>query len=282
MQFELIRIGIAVALTSVAAWQDSKTSYVDDWVLYAMVASGLVLNALAFDLPFFLSTLPFAVLIAIAGFILWRRGSFGQGDVWLFLGLQLLLPAYPSFVKISLPNFPFAASVFLAASFFSVVGAGVFYFYSLCREEKNFVKSNALKLGVLVMVSVALAVFLSSVGVGVFAKAFFLVFAVAALFFALFYVEIKEKILVKWLSPKQIEDEDVLVVERVPPEIVEKYSLGRVITKREFEKLELIVKSGKMRKFPVLKNLIRFNPYVLLGLLACLYAGDLMLWVLLR
>ena len=282
MEFELIRVGIAVALTSVAAWQDSRTSYVDDWVLYSMVAAGLVLNALTFNLPFFISTLPFAVLIAIAGFVLWKRGSFGQGDVWLFLGLQLLLPFYPSFSKISLPNFPFAASVFLAASFFSVIGASVFYFTLLREQQKNFVKANALKLCILAAVGLALAFFMSSVSFNLFASAFFLLFLVSALFFAFFYKDIKEKVLVKFLSPAQIEDEDVLVLDKMPPSLVDKYSLGRVITKKEFEKLKRIAKGGRMKKFPVLKNLIRFNPYVLLGLIACLYAGDLMLWILLQ
>jgi len=55
-----------------------------------------------------------------------------------------------------------------------------------------------------------------------------------------------------------------------------------VATKSVFAKLKALSQRGVMKKFPVYKNLIRFNPYVLLGLIACLYAGDLLVWVLLR
>src|SRR3989338_8231121 len=116
MDFEILRVVIAVVLTAIAAWQDNKTSYVDDKVLYALVGAGLLLNVLSFNVSFFISTLPAALFIVAFGYLLWRRGSFGQGDVWLFLGLQLLLPEYPSFVQSPLPNFPFVASVFLASS----------------------------------------------------------------------------------------------------------------------------------------------------------------------
>ncbi|HIH20575.1 TPA: prepilin peptidase [Candidatus Micrarchaeota archaeon] len=278
MNFELVRIAIAVALTGVAAYEDAKTSYVSDRVLYAMIAAGLLLDVAA-GLGFFLSVLPFALVIALGGFILWKRGSFGQGDVWLFLGLQLLLPSYPSFAQTSLPGFPFTASVFLASSFFSTIGAGAFYASGLFKV-KNFFERSKVKLVALVAVVFAVSWFVSMLSLGVLAKAFFVLFSACALFFAFFFTEIKEKLLVKFVPLSQVDDEDVLVVELMPETLLKQYSLGRVVTKNEFEKLKKIVKGGRMKRFPILKNLIRFNPYVLLGLLACLYAGDLLLWLL--
>ncbi|MFH1056647.1 MAG: A24 family peptidase [Candidatus Micrarchaeota archaeon] len=276
MFLEPLRIAIAVILTGTAAYQDSKTSYVSDWILYSMIAAGLLLNAATMDAGFFLSTLPVAIVIAAAGFVMWKRGSLGQGDVWLFLGLQFLLPEFPSFSQIALPGFPFVASVFLAASFFSVFGSSVFYAWLLAKK-KGLEKT---KVVVFAGVSIVAAFFFFTSFLSPSAKAFFAFFSIAALFLALFFNDIKEKILVQWVPLSQVEDEDVLVLERIPSQVARKYSLGRVATAGIMAKLKKIVKSGRMKKFPVYKNLIRFHPYVFLGLLACLYVGDVLLWVL--
>jgi len=278
MDFEILRVVIAVVLTAIAAWQDNKTSYVDDKVLYALVGAGLLLNVLSFNVSFFISTLPAALFIVAFGYLLWRRGSFGQGDVWLFLGLQLLLPEYPSFVQSPLPNFPFVASVFLASSVFSLFGSSAFYAAKLA-QAKAFDK---LRSATFLVLGASAAFFLSKLPVSPLAKLFFSLFVISGVFLALFYRTIKEKVLVQWVGLNGVEDEDVLALDKLPHAFVRKHGLEKVATKSVFAKLKALSKSGRMKKFPVYKNLIRFNPYVLAGLLACLYAGDLLVWVLLR
>ncbi|MEM4255550.1 MAG: prepilin peptidase [Candidatus Norongarragalinales archaeon] len=277
LNFELLRVAIAVVFTAIAAYQDNKTSYVDDKVLYALVGAGLLLNVLSFDFAFFVSTLPAALFIGVFGFVLWRRGSFGQGDVWLFLGLHLILPEYPSFVQLPLPSLPFVASVFLASSVFSLFGSSAFYAARLTRA-KAFDK---LRFASLVALSASSVFFLYKTPLQPLAKLFFSLFVISSVFLALFYRTIKEKVLIQWVSLKGVEDEDVLALEKLPSSFVKKHGLEKVVTKSVFQKLKALSKSGRMKKFPVFKNLIRFNPYVLAGLLVCLYAGDLLVWVLL-
>jgi len=278
MNFELIRIAIAVVLTSIAAYEDNKTSYVSDWVLYALVGAGFLLDVLSFDLAFILSVLPAALFIGIFGYFLWKGGSFGQGDVWLFLGLQLLLPEYPSFALVSLPSLPFAASVFLASSVFALFGSTAFYAAKLA-QQKLFDKHRVFAL---LGLGAGAVFFFNTTPIPPLGKAFFSLFTICAVFVALFYQKIKENVLIQWVSLKDVEDEDVLALEKLPKAFVKKEGLEKVATKSVWKKLQALSKAGKMRKFPVYKNLIRFNPYVLLGLIACLYAGDLLVWVLLR
>lgn len=278
MDFEILRVVIAVVLTAIAAWQDNKTSYVDDKVLYALVGAGLLLNALSFSVSFFISTLPAALFIAAFGYLLWKRGSFGQGDVWLFLGLQFLLPEYPSFVQSPLPSFPFVASVFLASSVFSLFGSTAFYAAKLAQANAF----DKIRSAAFIVLGVSAAFLLYLLPVAPLAKLFFSLFAISTVFLALFYRTITEKVLVQWVSLKGVEDEDVLALDKLPRDFVKKHGLGKVATKSVFAKLKALSKSGRMKKFPVYKNLIRFNPYVLAGLIACLYAGDLLVWVLFR
>ncbi len=282
MNLELARIAAAVILTAVAAYEDSKTSYVSDWVLYAMIGAGLLLNALSLNLSFFHSALPAAAVIALFGYVFWKRGSFGQGDVWLFIGLQLLLPEYPSFSLYPLPNFPFVLSVFLAASLFSVVGSSLFYAFKL-RQAKAFASERKSLLFLAIASAAVISVpLLILPQVNALAKIAFVLIGTAAFFFAAFYRAIKEKVLVQWVPLSQVEDEDVIAVERIPSSISSKHSIGRVATAGVMRKLKQLSQSGKMRRFPIYKNLIRFNPYVLLGLLACLYAGDVLVFILTR
>ncbi len=276
LNLELLRIVFALAFTSIAAYQDNKTSYVSDKVLYAMVGGGLLLNILSFNPAFFISTLPVALFIAVFGYLLWKRGSFGQGDVWLFLGLHLLLPEYPSFVQIPLLQFPFVASVFLASSVFSLFGSSAFYAAKLA-QQKLFDKFRS---SAFIILSVSTVFFLYKMPLPPLAKLFFALFIISGVFLALFYRAIKEKVLIQWVSLKGVEDEDVIAIEKMPAGIVKKYGLEKVATKSVFKRLRALSKSGRMKRFPVYKNLIRFNPYVLAGLIACLYAGDLLVWVL--
>ena len=277
MDFELVRIGIAVALTGVAAYQDAKTSYIDDKILYAMVAIGALLDVFFLpmkDWPFVLTG---AAAIAVIGFVAYKRGSFGQGDVWLFLGLQLLLPFYPSFARVSLPNFPFVASVFLAASFLSVLGSTLLYGKMLFERRLFERNQSILFAGVCLLVAIVLALLPL---VPFSAKAVFFLFIVSGVFLAVFYSRIREKILITPLKPEEIEDEDVLAIEKMKPELVKKYGVERVLTQKQISVLKKIREREGVAKFPVFKHLPRFGPYVLLGLIACVYAGDLLVFLL--
>ncbi|HLC38455.1 MAG TPA: prepilin peptidase [Candidatus Norongarragalinales archaeon] len=276
MLFETLRIAIAVVGTGLAAYQDAKTSYIDDKILYAMVLAGLLLDVLFLPqsvLPFVLGV---GVLIAGIGFIAYKRGSFGQGDVWLFLGLHLLLPFYPSFSAFSLPNFPFVASVFLAASVFAVFGSTLLYAKMLFEKKLVSLKT----LGVLAAVMLLFALMLFTSPLPILAKTFFFLFIGFAFFLTMFYQTITQKLLILPTPIEKIEDEDVLAVDKMDSSIVKKYGLERVLTQKQISILKRIRAEKKMSKFPVFKNLPRFGPYTLLGLIACIFAGDLLLFVL--
>ncbi|MFH0923089.1 MAG: prepilin peptidase, partial [Candidatus Micrarchaeota archaeon] len=95
MNFELLRVAIALGATGLAAWQDHKTSFIDDKITLGMIAAGILLNVLTFDMDFIIWVGGIALAIAAIGYFAYKTGQFGGGDVLLFLGLHLLLPVYP-------------------------------------------------------------------------------------------------------------------------------------------------------------------------------------------
>ncbi|MFH0922526.1 MAG: hypothetical protein V1811_00530, partial [Candidatus Micrarchaeota archaeon] len=76
-------------------------------------------------------------------------------------------------------------------------------------------------------------------------KLFFLFLGVSAAFLLVFKREIMDSVVVQRIKISQIEDEDILAIDKMPLRLVRKYSLEKVLTKTEVEKLK---KSRKPRK----------------------------------
>ncbi len=264
MNFELLRVAIAVVGTGALAWEDWRTSFMDDRVLYAMIFAGALLNLATLDASFIFSAFAPFTLILLGGYFLWRAGQFGAGDVYLFAGLQLLLPFWP-FGEPQL--FPFALSVFLAASLFAVIGTAAGY--AVMIREK-LVGGKAAALAALMLAGLG---FFAFFGVSAAVTALYLMFS-SSFFYLLYRNEIIEAN-VEWVSLKKVDEEDVLALDRLPKSKVKEFGLEKVATRKQLKRLK---KTG-LKKFPVYKHLPRFGPFVLAGLLACLALGDVYLFL---
>jgi len=112
----------------------------------------------------------------------------------------------------------------------------------------------------------------------------FLVYIIAfapAVFLAAFGKQVKEEIIVQPTPISKILDEDVLATEMMDPAVVSKYGLQRVVTKSELEKLKIVERKEKVKEFPIARDLPRFGPFLLLGLLISLLVGNVIVLVLL-
>ena len=263
MNFALLRGVIAVGGTALLAWEDWRTSFMDDRVLYAMIAFGAFLNLATLDAAFVFSAFAPFTLIMLAGYFLWKAGQFGAGDVYLFGALVLLLPFHP----FGFPSFlPFAASVLLAVSLFAVVCSALGYAVMLHRKLRG---GKAFVLAALSVAGVALFYF----GLSWLSLTFYALYW-SAVFLFLYRKEIIEANM-EMVSLKKVDEEDVLALDRLPERVVKKFGLERVATKEQLRRLK---KSG-LKRFPVYKHLPRFGPYVFLGLVACLLVGDVLLFI---
>lgn len=282
VNFELIRVVAALAGTGAAAWQDARTSFIDDRIVYSMIAVGALLDFLVFDASYWFWTGVVALAIAGIGFLAYRAGQLGGGDVLLFLGIHLLLPIQPKplLALLATPLFsapyPFILSVAVAASLFAAVGSAVWFAHRL-RQEKAFerVKASAFALSS----SILIAGFIST-PFTLAQKVFFTALLLPSVFLVLFKKEIMERVIIKKIRLREIEDEDILALDQVSPPLIKKYGLRKVLTKSEVKKLREIEKKEGIRLWPVCKELPRLGPYVFLALVFCLLAGDLVLLVL--
>jgi len=297
VNFELIRLAIALGGTAAAAYEDAKTSFIDDRVTMGMLAAGIILDILTFDVNFIALSLGVSAVIFAVGYLAYKTGQLGGGDVLLFAGLQALLPVFPltilPFVQSLYPAgvaqavefiaemnlYPFFLSVFVASSLFAMLGSAVQYALAL-RGKK--LKPDLVPLAVIGGTGViALGWILNAFGLSLVQLGFVALVFLPGMFLVGFKKQLLAEVIVQRIPISKIEDEDILATEAMPPGLLKKYSLGRVLTKKEVAKLRKIRAAGKMSSFPVYKNLPRFGPYILAGLVASLLFADLFIFLLL-
>lgn len=297
---ELLAIAVALVGTGLAAWQDWKTSFIDEKITFSMIGAGTLLalaqaNVFSGAITYFdwgLLQLAFgggAIIFAV-GWLLYKTGKLGGGDVLLYTGIQMLLPVKPHALDgLLLPyllpaerlfqwqllfdtGLPFFLSVFLLSTMLALLGSSINYAW---RLRKLKLKPDFLAAGFGMVAVIGFAYAMGVMGAGPKATAFYAVFLLPSAMLLAFRKQLMDEVIVQKVTITQIEDEDILVLEKMPQAIVAKYKLGPVLTKSEVEKLRLIAKREKITKFPVAKVLPRLGPYVFLAVLLGVLGLDL-------
>lgn len=268
-----IRVMVAIGVTAALAWQDHQTSFMDERVLYAFLAGGLVWNVLFFPFSAFWPPLVVAAIIGAVGYFSYRAGQFGGGDVLLLAGLALWLPSSP---LVAVPTFwPFVLSVFLAASLLASAGSALWY-ADLLRRQKKFPgqKAPLFFAGFLVVLAVSLVLPLGAGG-----PLFVVLLGVPTVFYLVYRQDVVDFAVIAPQKYSEILDEDVLATEKLPQKDVEKFGLERVLTVAAMKNLKKFMSARERKTVPIYRNLPRFGPYLLAGLLLSLAVGDLV-WAL--
>lgn len=287
LNLEFLRVVIVLIGTAILAYQDYKTSFIDDKIVYTMIAGGLLLNLLTLDTNFILFSIGGALLIGAVGYFVYRQGQFGAGDILLFCALQLLLP----FPAIGLTNtlhitplvndavylsvsqvFPFFFSTFITSSVLALLGSSAMYAYFLHRKKIKWKPDNA-TLVILSVAGIAFIFWLNLIhptGANFIGITTLIAIIAATIFSASMKQQIMGEIIVQKIPLKEIEDEDILATEKMDQKLIKKYEIGRVLTVENVKKLKKAQREKNMARFPVYKNLPRFTPYILGGIILSL------------
>lgn len=286
MNFEIIRVLVALIGTALLAYQDGKTSFMDERILYVMLGIGILLEIASLDFNFALWSLLVVAVILAGGYFAYRAGQFGMGDVLLFAALHALLPVFPLDVmnqftamlnlKVDLTLgllLPPVFNILLVSSILGLIGSSAMYAYKLVKSKKKL--KPDLKIGALSLLMCAVVFFLIiSRGVSPALLVGLIVIFASMIFTFTFKDQITNDVLITKLKINEIEDEDILAIENLDEKLVAKYKLEKVLTKSQVEILKEIEKKEAMREFPVFKHLPRFGPYILLALILVLILGS--------
>ncbi|MDO8340299.1 MAG: hypothetical protein Q7T16_06610 [Candidatus Burarchaeum sp.] len=294
MTGEIEVAGVAVALvgTAVATYYDlTHNRNVPDWLSFGMLGLGVLAVAAGLAATGFTDwqevagaiVMPAAVVLG-PGYLLYRAGQIGGADVVIFAAIALLMPAAPGGIlegagaagvqAAQIVQIPFVFVLFLVSGILFGIATFARYLVPCMRAAAE----GKVKLGreqklYLALLAVTGAVFVRFAGAEELPAPVVLVFLIAIMFSAFFYIfkaYIAQRFLIRIVGVKEIDEEDVLAVEEMEPGIVAKYGLKRLLTRSEIARLAKI----PIKKFPVYKNMPAFLPYVLAALALSILFGD--------
>lgn len=279
MELELLRVAVAIAGCAVAAFFDVfNKRNIPNTLTYAFVAAGVLVNLWQIDFVVFASTLAVAMVVGVLGYLFYRSGQIGGADVLVFVAIALLLPGHPkallgSWQAPALFELPFVVSVFVSSGFLFIIAIAVAFVPRAVRavmEKKSGVKTTHAVYAAVVLAAYAALVYVAN-GMG-FSPAYFVLVGVLV-FCSAFIMLFRELIvgsMVENVSLREIEEEDVLAVEKMDVGIVKKFGLQKLVTFEQLKKL----KETRLKKFPVFKRMPAFLPFLLGGLILSLLVGD--------
>lgn len=267
---ELIRILVAFIGTGVVAYYDVfNRKNVPDLVLYAFLAIAFVVNLVFYQEDLFWFSIAAAAFFSAIGYLFYKVGQLGGADVLVIASVMLLLPIHPSFVSMPF-NMPFIFSVFIFSGVLFALYVMLHFGWKLMEAEAKPKLAYAL-----MFIPYLLFAYLY-VNSFLFSPVYF-TFITILLFASIFFMMFRDSlngILAEEMPLSQVEPEDVLALEIMNKDMIERYKIPRLVTKAELERL----KQTKITEVWVYTKLPPFVPFLLVGMiLAMLFARSLLL-----
>ncbi len=261
----LIRQAVILVGAALAAYTDARTGLILDKITYPMIALGIVLNLLEFELMLF--AIPIAVFII--GFALYWFGKLGGGDVKLFTGIAMLLPLFGGKV--------FVVHVLLVAVLASIVFYSVYYVARYWRKGIALGENREGILKAAVLGAIMAVYFYYVFEAQLLAAEAIAVFSIATAFALLFLAlekGIKKNFFLKEIGLGKLEEDEVIAEEFLDSGLKKKLAMkGKgIIGKKEIQKL----KELGVKVVPVYQNMPPFGPFVLLGVAVVLLKPELL------
>lgn len=270
MPGELIRVLVAFIGTAVASYYDLyNKKNVPNNILYGFLAIAFIVNLILFQEDLFWFSIAVALFFSAIGYIFYRVGQLGGADVFVLASIMLLLPIHPSFVGMAF-NLPFIFSVIVFSGVLFALYVMFYFGYKLYKVEA---KANWLYLLMFIPYFLFAWVYVNSFLFSPVYFAFITILLFASIFFLMFKKPLMG-VLSETLPVSQLEEEDVLALDVMNKDLVERYKLKRLLTKKEIERL----KDTKIEEVSVYTKLPPFLPFVLIGMvLALLFGSSLLL-----
>lgn len=270
MPGELIRVLLAFAGTIAAAYYDVfNKKNIPDQFLYAFLGIAFLANLVLFEESLFWFSLGVAVFLSAVGYLFYRMGQLGGADLFVLSSIMLLLPIHPSFVGMPF-NLPFIFSVFIFSGILFALYV-VFYFgWKLTQMEAKPKLAYSI---ILVPYAIFVYFFVNSFLFSWVFLAFVSISIVSTVFFMMFRDSLNQ-MLAEELPVAQLEPEDVLALEIMNKDMVERYKIPRLMTPDQIERL----KKTKVTEVWVYTKLPPFVPFILAGMvLSLIFANSLLL-----
>lgn len=247
---QLIQQTILLLGTLTGAITDTKTGYIYDWITYPMILIGIILSISQGQI----NNLIYAGIIFIVFFLAYKFGKLGGGDVKIFAGICLLNPYN---------NINFLTTTIFSAAILSMIFYSSYYTLKYAKKGINLSKN---KEGI-IKGAIFEIILLTYLGIMVYYQGINLevgillgiIFTLGIIFVAL-QKEIKKEFFDKKVKLKEIEEDEI--ISQNNNQTILKLLKGKDLIE---EKEKELLRKNKITEIIVLRNLPKFGPFILLG-----------------
>lgn len=279
----LVGIALAYMLFDLFNKRNIPTLFV-----YAGLAYGALLTALYLSYYQIAISAGVAAAILGIGYIVYRNGYLGAGDVFELATLSLIFPfqAVPLLISTAQLGLPFIVSIFIGSGVAALVAVPLYY---MPRAKVSGMKiGNEIERGALakaVSVGLAYAVFAAflsfEIGIGVAGIALIAIMMVGSIAVILFEKPMASS-MVEYVDYTKMEEGDMIAINLMDKSEVERIrkranAFDRLVTRRLIGQL----RSKRIRsKVPVYKNAIPMAAPIFVGVIASILFGNVILLLL--
>ncbi|MDE1870044.1 MAG: prepilin peptidase [Candidatus Micrarchaeota archaeon] len=258
---------------------------IPDTVAYASVLVGILFTA-ALDWNTMLYSLLIAIVVGALSYALYRVGQLGLGDGFEFVALSLIIPVQPIPIWLGAAQFglPFILSIFIATGIAAILLVPIYYISRMKSADfkkvrKGITQNMMAKSAIMVLAYGSLFLFMTySFGFSYLALAIIALIAIPSVVMIIFERQIMLQ-MIQRVYPNKVEAGDIIAVDLMRKEDVAffkaKYpKFGKLATEEFVHKV-----IGVGRKLPVYKNAIPLALPTLIGVVASLLLGNLLLLI---
>ncbi len=276
-----IELGVLILVTFIYAIFDvfNKRNVPNAFAYFTIVVGVAVV--LLFSRGFvLLITIAVAVIVGLLGYVFFRSGLLGGGDVLEFVFIALVMPLQiePFYSSNYQWNIPFILSVIIAAGYTAMIFIPVYYL-GIKKSPKNVGGPNTKKLRSGLLFFSAYLIFIIvmelTYGISLLGVALILLLALASAIVIVYEQRVYFS-MVDFIYPSKLEDGDMIATNLMDKKDIayfkKRTAFGRLASKKLISDIKNVRK-----KLPVYRDSVPFSLFIFLGVIISLLFGNLVL-----
>jgi hypothetical protein len=283
LSYPEIEISILILVTFVYAMFDVfNRRNVPNVFVYATIGLGVALALFANSGLDLVIAFVVAAIIGSLGYLLYRHGLLGGGDVLEFVFIALVLPVQlpPIYSNAYQWNIPFVLSVMIAAGYTSLLFIPIYYL-GIKRPKRDAWKPEGKNIKSGIVLFAAYLVFIiaikSTYGISLLGTALILLLAISSVIIMIYERRIYLG-MVEFIYPNRLEDGDMIAVNLMDKKDITYFGrrakFGRLASKKLISQIK-----GIKKKLPVYRDSVPFSLFIFLGVVISLLFGNLILTI---
>ncbi len=259
-------------------------------IVYSFLGYGILLTVLYLNLNRIIESSLIAIAIISFGYIIYKLGLLGFGDIFELATLSLIFPFFnkPIFYSLSQFNIPFVISILLNSGIVAIILIPIFYLIKFTHKHKNekisifkLVTNKQIFKTLLIAISYSIFIAFLIILFG-FYNGFIILILIATFSVIMILFELPiTNTMIEYVSVNKFEEGELIAINLMADNEVKKIkkqfkSFNRLIT---FQLIKQMKQKHFKKKLPIYKEPIPFATMIFLGIILSIGIGNLLFFI---